>query len=186
MKVSGISGFRAIPGYEGRYEIDYHANIRRIWAKSGKRTTMRPSVKNGENVIKLSDTTGRRQWYKVSHIMAVTFIPGYKKGDNVFHIDGVKTNNEFSNLRIMTKKDLGKITGGNSRRKTVVKLTPSGEAVAFYSSAREAGRKNYMSYQTILDYCNRVNKKRIAPDGFIYAWENNFSYNGGGKCTLTK
>lgn len=104
MKSYGINGFRAIPGYEGRYEIDYHANIRRIWIKSGKRTTMRPSIKNGENVIKLSDTNEKRQWYKVAHVMAITFIAGYKKGDSVFHIDGVKNKQRIFKFAYCDKK----------------------------------------------------------------------------------
>ena len=42
------------------------------------------------------------------------------------------------------------------------------EIVAFYKSAREAARQNYMSYQTILDRINGKVKGIYAPDGYAY------------------
>ena len=40
-----------------------------------------------------------------------------------------------------------------------------------YPSAREAAKKNHMSYQTVMDYCNGKRKGAFAPDGYAYAWE---------------
>ncbi|MEF9840254.1 MAG: hypothetical protein RR791_04805, partial [Lachnospiraceae bacterium] len=51
------------------------------------------------------------------------------------------------------------------------KIDGTGEVVEFYTSAREAGRKNYMNNQTITDRCNGRCKSAFAPDGFAYAWE---------------
>lgn len=76
----------------------------------------------------------------------------------------------------ITSTDLGKATGGNSRRKPVVKLTPNGEITAAYCSARQAARENHMSYQTVIDRCNKKAKKDIAIDGFIYAWDEDLNY----------
>lgn len=56
-------------------------------------------------------------------------------------------------------------------RKPVAKIDSSGEIVAFYSSAREAGRENYMSYQTIIDRCNGKVQGAFAPDGYAYSWD---------------
>lgn len=168
-KVS-TKGFQPIPGFEGRYEIDFFANIRRIWEKSGKRSIMSQHKKNGEMVIQLTEFDGKRKMHKVSHLMAATFINGYKKGDSVYHVGGVKTDNTLTNLKVLDKRTLGRMTGASSSRRTVAKCKPNGEVVAFYSSAREAARKNFFSYQTIMDRCNGKVKSAVAPDGYIYSW----------------
>lgn len=171
-KVS-TKGFQPIPGYEGRYEIDFFANIRRVWKKSGKKSIMAAHKKNGELLIQLTGFDGTRKCYKVAHLMALTFINGYTKGVSVYHIDGIKTNNILSNLKLADKKTLGKITGASAKRQTVAKCKPNGEVVSFYSSARAAAKENYFSYQTIIDRCNGKTKSRIAPDGYVYLWADN-------------
>lgn len=168
-KVS-TKGYQPIPGYEGRYEIDFYANIRRVWEKSDKRSIMSAHNKKGEMVIQLLGFDGKRKWYKVAHIMAITFIKGYKKGVSVYHVNGVKTDNTLSNLRLADKKTLGKLTGANSSRRTVAKCKANGEVIAFYPSARAAARENFFSYQTVIDRCNGKVKTSIAPDGCVYAW----------------
>lgn len=72
------------------------------------------------------------------------------------------------------KKELGRETHGSLDARRILKVDPqTGETVAIFASSREAGRAAYCSYQTILDACNRKNKKQpgIAPDGFRYSWE---------------
>ena len=64
-----------------------------------------------------------------------------------------------------------KKTGAKSKRKTVAKINCYGEIEDVYSSAREAARKNYLSYQTVIDRCNGKCKMAYAPDGYAYAWE---------------
>lgn len=56
----------------------------------------------------------------------------------------------------------------NGRATKVAKINQDGEIVAFYKSAREAARQNYMSYQTILDRINGKVKGIYAPDGYAY------------------
>ena len=77
----------------------------------------------------------------------------------------------MNNLKLLSKKELGSRYGVMSKKKSVVKISSDGEEVEIYYSAREAARKNFMSYQTIIDRCNGVVKKSVAPDGFDYAWE---------------
>ena len=63
------------------------------------------------------------------------------------------------------------MTGAKSRRRPVAKLDAGGEVVEVYPSAREAARRNYMSYQTVIDRCNGKVKGAFAPDGYAYAWD---------------
>ena len=53
-----------------------------------------------------------------------------------------------------------------------MKISEEGQIVDFYRSVREAGRKNHMSYQTILDRINGKVKSLYAPDGYVYCKDN--------------
>ena len=67
--------------------------------------------------------------------------------------------------------ELGKRTGASAARIPVAKVTPEGEIVEVYPSARVAARENHMSYQTVLDRCNGKVKKPFALDGHTYQFE---------------
>lgn len=58
-------------------------------------------------------------------------------------------------------------------RMVVKQDTKTGEIVAYYRSSRKAAKDNYMSYRSVLNACNRTNKKNpgVAPDGYTYSWE---------------
>ena len=98
------------------------------------------------------------------------------KGYSITHKDGCFSNNEFSNLAILTKEELGERTGHQSRRKAVVKCTADLIPIDVYRSAREAAKNNYMSYQTVIDRCNGKIKSLVAPDGYVYMWDNEELY----------
>lgn len=165
----GANIWTPIPGFYGVYEIDYHGHVRRTRGK-GKHT-ITPITKRGVAVVRLV-LNGHRNEYRVSSLMAKTFLaPPTKPGMVLYHPNGVKKDNVVGNLEWITKKELGKRTGADSRRKPVLKLNQQGEPVKCYSSARAAARDNFMSYQTVIDRCNGKCKSRLAPDGFQYEWD---------------
>lgn len=102
--------------------------------------------------------------------MALTYMTA-RPGMCLKFKNGIKTDTCLGNLEWITKTDLGKKTGANSRRQPVIKIDQSGEVVGFYPSARDAARKNFMSYQTVMDRCNGKCKSKFAPDGYRYEWE---------------
>ena len=58
-------------------------------------------------------------------------------------------------------------------RRPVLKFSATGELLECYSSARQAAKQNYFSYQAIIDRCNGKCKRHVlAPDGNYYAWDN--------------
>ena len=102
-------------------------------------------------------------------LMRITFIGDLPKGYVTYHKNGIKTDDILGNIGVITKKELSKKTGQmNGRATKVAKINHDGEIVAFYKSAREAARQNYMSYQTILDRRNGKVKGIYAPDGYAY------------------
>jgi hypothetical protein len=57
--------------------------------------------------------------------------------------------------------------------KPVTKKDADGQIIKVYPSARKAAENNFMSCQTITNYCNRRTKRALAPDGFRYEWGGN-------------
>ena len=168
-----IETWKDIPGYNGKYQADCEGNVRRIY-KNGKTKMLTPYLKNQCKrtiyVVKLT-IDGKSREEIMLGLMARTFLGPAPKGYVPYHINGCKSENNIQNIAYISKKELGKRTGAKSRRKSVVKIDSNGEIVDVYSSAREAARQNYMSYQTVMDRCNGKCKSAYAPDGYAYAWE---------------
>lgn len=165
--------WKDIPGYGGKYQADREGNIRHVYPSGKERImTAYPKKMSGSQrlVVKLT-RDGKAKEEIVISVMARTFLGPRPEGYVPYHKNGIQSDNYINNIAYISKKDLGKLTGAKSRRKPVVKLNEDGEIVEAYSSAREAARKNYMSYQTVTDRCNGKCKSAFAPDGFAYAWE---------------
>lgn len=100
-----------------------------------------------------------------------TFVGPCPSGMVPYHKNGIKMDNFLGNLGYISCRELGARTGGRSRSRAVFKVGTDGEAVEVYRSAREAARKNNMSYQTVVDRCNGKVKNPYALDGHTYVWE---------------
>jgi hypothetical protein len=173
-----VDFWKDIQGFKGKYQVSYSGQIRRVY-KSGKTKILAQFKKFGKAraiyrdrlLVHLVDDAGKDHTILVHQIVAKHFLGKPKQGQVPHHVNGCVMDNWASNLEYIDKRKLGELTGASSRRQPVVKLDSSGEIVDCYSSAREAGRQNFMSYQTITDRCNGKCKKAFAPDGFEYAWE---------------
>lgn len=173
-----VDMWKDIQGFNGRYQVSYSGEIRRVY-KSGKTKVLAQFKKAGKAktiyrdrlLVHLTDDSGKDFTIMVHQIVAKHFLGKPKAGQVPYHKNGCVMDNWASNLEYIDKKKLGQLTGASSRRQTVIKIDRDGETVDCYSSAREAGRNNFMSYQTIMDRCNGKCKKAFAPDGYEYAWE---------------
>ena len=170
--------WKDIQGFNGRYQVSYSGLIRRVY-KSGKTKILAQFKKAGKAravyrdrlFVHLTDDKGKDYAIMVHQIVAKHFLGKPKPGQVPYHKNGCVMDNWASNLEYIDKKKLGQLTGASSSRQPVVKIDSEGEIIDCYSSAREAGRQNFMSYQTIIDRCNGKCKRAFAPDGFEYAWE---------------
>lgn len=163
-----------VPGYNGKYQANYEGEIRRVYAKSGKSKLLTAYWKKMRGsqrlVVKLTKDGKSREEIAMS-VIARTFLGPCPPGHVPHHKNGMQHDNCAGNIEYISSVELGRQTGANSRRKPVVKLDTCGQPVAYYRSAREAARKNFMSYQTIIDRCNGKVKRGPAPDGYEYAWD---------------
>lgn len=127
---------------------------------------------NGRGLfVKLTDENGKGRSVSVMGLMAETWLGGKRPGMVPYHKNGDLTDNWAGNIAFTSRRELGRKTGAKAGRIPVVKVTPEGEIVAAYSSAREAAKANHMSYQTVLDRCNGKVKKPFALNGHTYQFE---------------
>ncbi len=168
-----IETWKDIPGYDGKYQADREGNIQRVF-HSGKTRLMKPYHKKMQGsqrlVVKLTKN-GKAKEEIVISIMARTFLGPVPDGCVPYHKNGCQSENHINNIAYISRSELGKLTGAMSGRQPVAKIDSDSQIVEVYSSAREAARQNYMSYQTVIDRCNGKCKSAFAPDGYAYAWE---------------
>lgn len=160
-----MSDFRPIPRIEG-YSINTDGIVRND--KTNK--IVKSYIKHRKMTVTLN-VCGKRIGKSVNTLMKYAFWGIFDDEISLYHINGSKYDCSLVNLRPMNKYELGKISGGQSRRQAVEKLTAEGTSLEIYSSARQAAKANHMSYQTVIDFCNGKIKRKTAVDGNIYRWE---------------
>jgi hypothetical protein len=128
-------------------------------------------AKKGKWMAIKVDFNGKYGEYYVHPIVAAVFLKKPLPGQVLFHKNTFIRDNYAGNLQWKYRKELGKITGSESKRISVAKIDKDGNVVDFYSSAREAARQNNMSYQTVLDRCHNKVKKPFELDGHNYQFD---------------
>lgn len=172
---NGGGWWRDIPGYGGKYQASRIGGVRRVYGSTLVRD-MTPYKKTGKMFrnrlfVKLT-VDGKSAEVALLKIMADTWLGGCPNGLVAYHKNGIVTDNRVDNIGFATRQELGRMTGHMAdKRRTVLKVDRSGQAVAAYRSAREAARNNHMSYQTVMDRCNGKIKNPFSLDGHTYVWE---------------
>lgn len=159
--------WKEIKGSKGEFLISNHGRFKRVY-KTTEPKFLLPFIRkqNGHLYIKVR-IDGAYKQRKISHLVAQHFIGINKHNRGVHHKNGIKTDCFAGNLQYISKQRLGKLTGATSRSKAVVQLCPEKLIpVEEYRSAREAGRKTFMSYQAVLDNCH--NKTKLAAGCFKF------------------
>jgi hypothetical protein len=132
--------------------------------------------KSRRRYVKLTDANGKSRDVPVLTIMVAVWLNGGKPGLTPYHINGNLDDNNVNNIGFTTRKRLGSMTGASAKRRPVMKIDKQGQIVDFYSSAREAGRRNFMSYQAVIDRCHGKIKNPYALDGYTYLYDDGESY----------
>ena len=100
----------------------------------------------------------------------MTYFSNAPEGKVAYHINGEVTDNHLYNIGFTDRSSLGKKTGHKSKSMAVFKIDKNGNEIEVYRSAREAGKKNFMSYQTVLDRCNHKVKNEFALLECSFRW----------------
>jgi hypothetical protein len=171
--------WRDIQGYNGKYQVSRLGDVRRV-LDNGSYRAMTPYRKSGQKhkailrerqFVKLT-INGKAKEVAMLKIVQETFLGAAPKNTVPYHKNGLVTDNRADNIGFISRQELGRKTGGNTRKKrTVFKINSKGEIVDIYKSARQAANENNMSYQTILDRCHNKVKKAFELDGYNYQFE---------------
>ena len=107
MRIKNVEpkGWYDIPDYDGVYQINYWADIRKKLG-NGKYKYLKSYVKKsnqGKRLIKLKD----KEWAVMS-LMRITFIGELPEGYVTYHKNGIKTDDVLSNIGVTTRSELSK------------------------------------------------------------------------------
>lgn len=143
-----------VHGSEGQFLISSYGRVQRVYKHTLKFILPFQYKDKGFLQVKVR-LNGKYKEYKVSQLVAMHFLGPIPKGASVFHKNGIKTDNFAGNLEYLDKSEVDKRTAHKATSKSVVKYDPdTNDFIDEYRSVREAARKNFVSYQTILDHLN--------------------------------
>lgn len=126
--------WKPVLGYEGYYEVSNFGNVksvgRYVTKSDGVVQFRKPKdmsqVKNKDGYLTVHlSKEGKSKRYRVHTLVAQAFVPGYKSGFEVNHIDFKRTNNRFDNLEWVSHKDNVIHTINNGRHYSNKDLTGS-------------------------------------------------------------
>ena len=123
---------------------------------------IKPILKDGRLYYRMRKN-GKRPMRLADRAVATAFMEGFAKhapAMKLRHINGDLTDCRLENLEMESKK---------AGRK-VLKIDAEGRILAEYRNAAEAGRKNYMSYQTVVNRCTGKTRDHFE-DGFSFRYE---------------
>jgi hypothetical protein len=177
--------FKAIPGYEGLYEVSNLGRVRsldrvvnstlgRSYIKKGRILSDSGSA-SGYLVVGLSKD-GKRNTRNVHRLVAEQFVDGFSDDLTVNHKNGIKTDNYYHNLEWVTQKENLKhaVDTGLSRNKPGLN-NPSckGLVTATNIETGEVVRLEGKKHMESIGFCSRrvsecVNGKRESYKGYRF------------------
>ena len=180
-----IEIWKPITGFEGLYEVSNTGKIKSLTRKLNDGRIWKGRIMSTPLSLGYPSVSLRKEgkYYKqrVHRIVGKEFVEGYQKGLFINHKDGIKTNNNYTNLEWCTIADNLKHahkTGLNpnifrgvyeKRRKKIVQLTLEGEYITTFNSIKEAAKAVNVSYQIISKVCIRNNNK-LTSRGFKWKY----------------
>ena len=124
---------------------------------SGKKTRLQSMIKDGRCRISIHGSNHSTLKHCVYYV-ATGHWPTID--ENVRVKDGNELNCAITNLELVKRADVSRITGPMSRSKAVV-VVDRGKDPVEYRSIRKAANALYCSYQTLSDYLNGKAKKSV-------------------------
>lgn len=96
----------------------------------------------------------KQKEYKANRLVYETWHGEIPENHCVYAKNGIKHEITASNLKLVTREELGKLTGYKSKSREVALLDDHGEIIEEFRSTREAARNLYVSHQAVSDSCN--------------------------------
>lgn len=149
--------------YDTRCQVSNYGRFRKQNPKNGYKY-LKPFRKRNIYLVKIKDKD-----MNCARLVANAFIKKLNKEDRVYHKNRIENDNNYRNLEIISLKELGKRTGYISKSQRVAEVKDD-EIIRSWSSARKAAKDLYISYQTVIDYCNN----KVSKPMFNLMWEEDY------------
>ena len=149
--------------YDTRYEVSNLGRFRKKNKVNGYRY-LKPYRHKNLFVIKINGKP-----MNCARLVANYHIRPLTSNDIVYHKNHLEFDNFVRNLKIISKKELGVLTGHISKSRRVVEVK-NGEIVREWRSTRKAAKELFICYQTVSDYCNGKVKQPI----YNLMWEDDY------------
>lgn len=96
--------FKDVVGFEDYFQI---SNLGNIFSKRSNRVLKTHIAKSGYVLLatKIGSRQGTNHCFRVHRLVAEAFLPNPENKPEVYHIDGIKTNNKISNLEWVTAEE---------------------------------------------------------------------------------
>lgn len=170
--------WREIPGYYYRYRINDEGEVQRYWEDKREWRTKKAHRSGGKYysgyrlMVKLTVKPKVYKEVPVVDLMVNAFMGGRAAhpGKIVSHRNGMLNDCSLQNLIWITRKELGKRSGG-SGRKSVVKIDKDGNEVAIYRSTLECCAKEYIHRKTLWRMIKNKTPATKSCTGYAYRYE---------------
>lgn len=164
--------WKVIEGSDDKFLVSNYGRFKKIYKK--KEGFLLPFIKKKGGYMEAKVRfLGKYGNHKVADIVAHHFVRPKKVGERLLHKNLIKTDNFAGNLEYVSMQELGRRTGQLAKSKPVVLLDPDTlEVLGEFRSAREAGRQNFISYQSVMDNCNKKTKK--SGGMFLFMWSEEY------------
>lgn len=149
--------------YDTRYQVSNWGRFRKRNLKNGYRY-LKPFRKKNLFQVKIKDKD-----FNCARLVANAFIQPLTTKDRVYHKNKIVSDNYYRNLEVIGLRELGKRTGRISKSQRVVEIKGN-EIIRDWASARKASKDLFISYQTVMDYCNKKVKKPM----YNLMWEEDY------------
>lgn len=178
--------YRDIAGYEGLYQVSNYGNIKRLGNnKTKKEKILKQKIDGGYLRVGLSKNN-KQKYYLVHRLVAQAFIPNPDGKEQVNHINGIKSDNNVSNLEWVTcsenmihafrtglhsidsfQLECAREHSNKTKSKQVICITTG----IFYESVREAERQTGVASSSISNCCRGKIKYAGKLNGKKLIWE---------------
>ena len=165
--------WKAVPGYENKYWVSNMGQIKSLNFKGSKKEHMLSPFK-GRNGYALVELCGIAK--TVHSIVWTTFNGPVPEGQQINHINEIKTDNRLENLNLMTRKENCNWGTRNERiakshSKILLQYDLEGSLIKEWDkTTKEICKENNWSSGAISEVCTG---KRRSAYGFKWAYKNN-------------
>lgn len=162
--------WKSIDGYLYPYRVNDQGVVQKR-EESGKWVTLTPKTNEGGTArVRLRKKDNSPRDIYLARLVWLMFKGPIPPGKVVGIRNGLKMDCAIENLFLTTRKERGHTTrSGNCR--PVMKIDRAGNVVAFYRSAAEAARANYVSETQMRHHCLGRVKDVYSLDGYAYRYE---------------